>query len=111
MNFIELYAVARDIDKHIERVSPSHPSKRHLDAWADAELSNLDEAHGALDHAQAALQSCVEPDGPSQIVGTVAIAAWLVTHGAIERETERGDMFLEAAKQSLESITPTRYAW
>ena len=76
-----------------------------------AELSNLDEANSALDHAQAALQSCVEPDGPSRVAGTLAMAAWLVTHGAIERESAQGDMFLEAAKQSIESITPTRYPW
>ena len=111
MNVIEIYAVARDIDKHIDRVPQSHPSKRHLDAWSNAELSNLDEANSALDHAQAALQSCVEPDGPSHVAETLAMAAWLVTHGAIERENERGDMFLEAAKQSIESISPTRYAW
>lgn len=111
MNFTEIYAVARDIDKHIDRVPPSHPSKRHLDAWSNAELSNPDEANSALDHAQAALQSCVEPDEPSHVAGTLAMAAWLVTHGAIERENEHGDMFLEAAKQSIESITPTRYAW
>jgi ATP/maltotriose-dependent transcriptional regulator MalT len=111
MNCIEIYAVARDIDKHIDRIPPSHPSKRHLDAWSAAELNNLDEANSALDHAQAALQSCLEPDGPSHVAGTLAMAAWLVTHGAIARENERADMFLEAAKQSIESITPTRYAW
>jgi len=111
MNFTEIYAVARDIDKHINRVPQSHPSKRHLDAWANAELSNLDEANSALEHAHAALQSCVEPDSPSQVAGTLAIAAWLVTHGAIERENEHGDMFLEAAKQSIESITLARYPW
>ena len=32
------------------------------------------------------------------------MAAWLVTHGAIESESEQGDMFLEAAKQSIESL-------
>lgn len=111
MNFTEIYAVARDIDKQIDRVSPSHPSKRHLDAWSNAELSNPAEASCALGHAQAALQSCVELDEPTQVAGTVAMAAWLVTHGAIERETIPQDMFLEAAKQSIESITPTRYAW
>ena len=111
MTFTEIYAVARDIDKHIDRVPQSHPSKRHLDAWAHAELSNLDEANSALDDAQAALQSCVEPDGPSQVAGTLAMAAWLVTHGAIEPDSEQGEMFLEAAKQSIESITLTRYAW
>ena len=111
MNFTEIYAVARDIDKHIGRVAQSHPSKRHLDAWSNAELSNLEEANSALHDAQAALQSCVEPDGPSQVAGTLAMAAWLVTNGAIERESAHGDMFLEAAKQSIESITPTRYAW
>jgi len=111
MDFTEIYAVARDIDKHIDRVPPSHPSKRHLDAWSTAELSNLDEANGALNDAQAALQSCVEPDGPSQVAGTLAMAAWLVTNGAIEREGAHGEMFVEAAKQSIESITPTRYTW
>ncbi len=111
MNLTEIYAVARDIDKQITRVPQSHPSKRHLDAWSDAELSNPEEANSALDHAQAALQSCVEPDGPSHVAGTLAMAAWLVTNGAIEREGEHGDMFVEAAKQSIESITPTRYDW
>jgi hypothetical protein len=111
MTLTEIYAVARDIDKHIDQVPQSHPSKRHLDAWSCAELSNPEEANNALDHAQAALQSCVEPDGPSQVAGTLAMAAWLVTNGAIEGESDQGDMFLEAAKQSIESVTPTRYDW
>jgi len=111
MKSTEIYAVARDIDKHINRVPQSHPSKRHLDAWSNADLSSLDEANSALDHAQAALQSCVEPDGPSQVAGTLAMAAWLVTNGALETESAQRDMFLEAAKQSIESVTPTRYDW
>ena len=111
MNLTEIYAVARDIDKQIHRVPQSHPSKRHLDAWANAELSNPEEANSALDHAQAALRSCVERDGQSQVAGTVAMAAWLVTSGAMETESEQQDMFLEAAKQSIESLTPTRYDW
>lgn len=111
MHSTEIYAVARDIDKHIDRVPQSHPSKRHLDAWSDADLSNPQEANSALHHAQAALQSCVEPDGPSQVAGTLAMAAWLVTHGAIETEGAQRDMFLEAAKQSIESVTPIRYEW
>ena len=111
MNFIEIYAVARDVDKRIDQVPQSHPSKRHLAAWSNAELSNPDEARGALDHAQAALRSCAEPDEPSYLAGTVAMAAWLVTHGAIASESVQRDMFLEAAKQSIESITPARYGW
>ena len=111
MNFTEIYAVARDIDKQINRVPLSHPSKHHLDAWSGAELSNPEEANSALGHAQAALHSCVEPDGPSHVAGTLAMAAWLVTNGAIEKERAHRDMFLEAAKQSIESITPTRYDW